>query len=54
MKIGEIISLCFYPYSFHKDPHIQQQGLRKDRGTFRRGEKEEDKMNGEEIMIKIT
>ena len=50
----EILPLCFYHCRFHKDLHNQQQGLKRDRDICREGEKREDKVNGEEIMIKIT
>ena len=46
--------LCFYHCRSHKDLHNQQRGLKKGRGICKRGGKEEDKMNGEEIMIKTT
>ena len=50
----EILPLCFYHCKSHKDLHNQQQGLKRDRDICRREKKEEDKVNGEEIMIKTT
>ena len=42
------------PLQTHKSLHNQQQGLKRGRGICKGGGKEEDKVGGEEIMIKTT
>ena len=46
--------LYFCHYKPHRSFLNQQQGLKRGRGTCKEGGKEEDKIGGEEIMIRTT
>ena len=46
--------LYFCHYELHRKFLNQQQGLKRGKGICKEGGKEEDKIGGEEIMIRIT
>ena len=48
------VPLYFCHYELHRNFLNQQQGLKRGRGICKEGEKEEDKIGGEEIMIRTT